>query len=323
MNSRPDFAAIEAFARVAETGSFRAAALALAAPVSTVSVQVSRLEARLGVRLLERTTRRVSLTSEGRAYFEQVRAALDVMATAEHSVTGRSGEARGRLRIAAPVELGQAVLGRVLADYMQAHPDVALELELGNVHVDPIRDGFDVVLQTDPADSSSVVARKLGAPSRYRLVASAAYLARHGAPEHPRELARHTCLVMGTRGEATTWRFARAPAIVHRHATANSWALLRDLAAAGHGIARLPNFLAAPAIARGEVEAVLDPFAPTAEQMYAVYSRGRHVPARVSAFVAALQSFLKVWPGCLSSPRRPVEGRGARGAASGEARARA
>jgi DNA-binding transcriptional LysR family regulator len=302
MNKRPDFAAIEAFTRVAEAGSFRAAALALAAPVSTVSVQVSRLEARLGVRLLERTTRRVSLTAEGRAYFEQVRAAFEVMAEAEHAFAGSSEQARGRLRIAAPVEFGQAVLGRVLAGYAQASPDVAIEVELGNVRVDPVRDGFDVVIQVDPAESSSLVARKLGAPSRHRLVASAAYLARHGAPEHPRELARHTCLVMGARGEATTWRFSRASPVVHRHATANSLALLRDLAVAGCGIARLPDFLAAPAISRGEVEAVLDAHAPAAEQMYAVYPRGRHLPARVSGFVAALRSFLEVWPGCLPAP---------------------
>src|SRR5690606_34316409 len=171
MNSRPDFAAIEAFARVAETGSFRAAALALAAPVSTVSVQVSRLEERLGVRLFERTTRRVSLTVEGRLYFEQVRAALEVMTEAERSVAARRDEGRGRLRIAAPHGFGEGVLGRVLGRYAKEHPHVEVEIELGAGHVDPLRDGFDVVLQVDPAASSSLVARKVGAATKYRLVA--------------------------------------------------------------------------------------------------------------------------------------------------------
>lgn len=173
-----------------------------------------------------------------------------------------------------------------------------------------MRDGFDVVLEVEPCDSASLVARKLGAPSRRRLVASADYLARHGAPAHPRELARHTCLVMGTRREATTWRFTRGGtklSIVHRHATANGWALLRDLAVAGGGICCLPDYLAAPAISEGKVEEVLAAYAMPAEQRYAVYPRGRHVPARLSSFVAALRDFLEVWPGCLPtpSPRAP------------------
>ncbi|UQA59851.1 LysR family transcriptional regulator [Polyangium aurulentum] len=305
MNSRPDFAAIEAFARVAETGSFRAAALALSAPVSTVSVQVRRLERRLGARLLERTTRRVRLTEEGREYLEKVHAGLDAIAEAERTVSSRGSEARGRLHVAAPVEFGQAVLGRVLGRYAKEHPGVAVDVELVSERVDPVRDGFDVVIEAEPCDSASLVARKLGAPSRRRLVASAEYLARHGVPAHPRELARHTCLVMGTRREAVTWRFTRGGtklSIVHRHATANSWALLRDLTVAGCGICCLPDYLAAPAISDGKVEEVLAAYAMPAEQMYAVYPRSQHVPARLSTFVAVLRDFLEVWPGCLPKP---------------------
>ncbi|AUX42298.1 LysR family transcriptional regulator [Sorangium cellulosum] len=320
MNSRPDFAAIEAFARVAETGTFRAAALALSAPVSTVSVQVRRLEQRLGARLLERTTRRVRLTEEGREYLEKVRAGLDAIAEAERALSSLRGEPRGRLRVAAPVELGQAVLGRVLGRYAKEQPGVAVEVELTSERVEPVRDGFDVVIQVEPSDTASLVARKLGAPSRRRLVASADYLARHGAPAHPRELPRHTCLVMGTRREAATWRFTRGGAtlsIVHRHVTANSWGLLRDLAVAGCGIGCLPDYLAAPAISEGKVEEVLAAYVMPAEQMYAVYPRGRHVPARVSSFVAALRGFLEVWPGCLPKPppRAGHTGRRDRGSA--------
>jgi DNA-binding transcriptional LysR family regulator len=314
MNSRPDFAAIEAFARVAEAGSFRAAALALSAPVSTVSVQVSRLERRLGARLFERTTRRVRLTDEGREYLEKVRAGLEAISEAERVLASRSGQARGRLRVAAPVEFGQSVLAKVLGRYAQEHPDIAVEVELTAERVEPVRDGFDVVIQADPCDSASLVARKLGAPSRRRLVASADYLERHGAPAHPRDLAEHTCLVMGTRREATTWRFTRGAAelaLVHRHATANSWALVRDLAVAGCGIGCLPDYLAAPAISEGKVVEVLAGYAMPTEQMYAVYPRGRHVPARVNGFVAALRAFLEVWPGCLPKPPRRALAAGA------------
>ena len=311
MNSRPDFAAIQAFATVADTGSFRAAAQTLSAPVSTVSIQVSRLEDRLGTKLLERTTRKVSLTEEGRAYFEQVRGALDVMIEAEHAVAGRTHEARGSLRIAAPSEFGQAVLGKVLSRYMLEYPEVNLEIELSGERRDPWRDGFDVVIQTEPAESVLLVARKLGSPMKYRVLASPSYLARRGRPSHPADLSKHRCLTMGARHTANVWRFvkgAKTSTIVHRHATANSWALLRDLAIAGCGIARLPDYLAAPAIAEGKVEAVLDDFSPRPEQLFAVYAKSRQVPLRTTGFVEMLRQFLDVWPGCLTKehPRRRV-----------------
>ncbi len=305
--NRPDFAAIDAFAKVAEAGSFRAAAALLASPVSTVSVQVRRLEARLGLKLVERTTRHVSLTDEGRLYFEGVRAALDAMAEAERAVAGRAGGPKGRLRVAAPFEFGQAVLGDALARYAKGHPGVELEIELTGEPRDPMRDGFDVVLTVDPPDSSSLVAKKLGSPTTFQLAASPGYLARHGAPTHPRDLSKHACLVMGSRHAPAAWRFARAgrsSVVVHRHATANSWALLRDLAVAGRGIVRLPNYLGAPAIARGELAPVLDAFTPPPEQMFAVYAKGAHVPERLSAFVSVLRAYLEVWPGCLKRAAR-------------------
>jgi len=311
--NRTDFAAVEAFTRVAETGSFRAAALALSAPVSTVSMQVRRLEERLKARLFERSTRRVVLTEEGRRYFEQVRAALDAMMEAENGIEGIRAEARGRLRIAAPVEFGQAVLGRVLGCYGREHPNVEIEVELTGAHLDPMRDGFDVVLQVDPAVSTSLVARKMGTPTQYHLVASSAYLAERGTPAHPRDLSRHTCLVMGTRQAPTTWRFVRGAtrlSTVHRQATANSWVLLRDLAVAGCGIARLPDYLVLPALAEGTLVSVLEHFRPPPEQLYAVYVRSPHIPVRLSAFIAALKAHLDVWPGCLAraAPNAPTGG---------------
>lgn len=298
--NRPDFAAIDAFTKVAEEGSFRAAARALGAPVSTVSVQVSRLEERLGIRLLSRTTRSVSLTDEGRSYFERVRVALGAIQEAESALD----PSRSRpLRLAAPVELGQAVLGKVVRDYAQAHGDSAIEVLLTSSRVDPIHDGFDLVLQSEPADSTSLVAKKLGSPIRYQLAASRGYLDLHGRPRHPRELQAHACLVMGLRQTCSTWRFSHAPAVVHRHATANTWQLVHDFALADCGIARLPEYLTAPAVAAGTLELVLDAFTPPPERLYAVYAKNRYVPARISAFVAVLQGFLAVWPGCLAQPR--------------------
>ncbi len=304
---RPDFYAVHAFAKVAETGNFRAAANALSSPASTVSVQIRRLEDRLGTKLVERTTRRVSLTEEGRHYFEQVRAALDALTEAERAVSGRTSAARGRLRVGAPVELGQAVLGKVLASFTREHPEVEVEIELRNDKIDPLRDGFDVVLETDPPDTSSLVAKKIGAPTKYELLASPAYLESRGVPRHPRDLASHSCLVMGTRHSPVTWRFVRGAtrsSIVFRHVSANTWSIIRDLAVAGAGIARLPSYIGTPAIAEGTLVTVLAGFSAPPEQLYAVYVRSNHVPVRVQAFVAVLKEFLDVWPGCLVKPRR-------------------
>ncbi|WP_394850337.1 LysR substrate-binding domain-containing protein [Pendulispora brunnea] len=301
LNNRPDFAAVQAFATVADVGSFRAAALALSAPVSTISVQVSRLEKRLGTKLLERTTRRVTLTEEGRTYFKQIRSALDTMTEAEQLIAGRKHEARGRLRIAAPTELGRAMLGRVLAGYTRQYPDVDLEIELTDERLDPRRDGVDVVIQTDPASSPLLAARKLGSPMKYRLVASPEYLARYGRPSDPRDLSKHRCLAMGVRRTPTVWRLAKAktfPTIVHRHHTANSWQLVCDLAIAGHGIARLPEYLSIVAMADGSLEEILEAFCPPPEQLFAVYARSRPVPLRITGFLDALKLFFDAWPGC-------------------------
>ncbi|MGA9526047.1 MAG: LysR family transcriptional regulator [Myxococcaceae bacterium] len=306
--NRTDFASIEAFARVAETGSFRAAALALSIPASTVSVQVSRLEARLGTKLLERTTRRIALTDEGRSYLELVRPALDVMLEAERTFSGQTGQLRGRLRVAAPVEWGQAVLGHILGGYARQHPEVGVEVHLTEERVDPVRDGFDVVVQIHPASSTSLVAKKLGAPMKQRLVASPLYVAERGTPKHPRDLARHACLVMGPPRAQTRWHLGRH-SIVHRHATANSGSVCRDLAVAGCGIAKLPDYLGAPSLADGSLVEVLERFAPAPEQLHAVYPRSPFVPARLRTFVTALQAHLDVWPGCLfrseKKPRMP------------------
>jgi DNA-binding transcriptional LysR family regulator len=288
MKGSTDFAAIEAFARVAEAGSFRGAALALGAPASTVSVRISRLEQRLGAKLFTRTTRRVSLTDEGRLYFERVRSALDAMGEAERIIASRSAKARGHLRVAAPTEFGQAVMGRVIGRYVKRHPDVDVELALGSNDVDLVRDGYDVVLMTEPPVSSSLVARKVGVPMRHRLFASPAYVARAGLPKHPRDLAKHACLTMASRSSPG-----------RRKVSANSWPVLRDLAVAGCGIARLPEYLGLPGVADGSLVPVLEGHAAPAEQMYVVYAQSAFVPVRISAFVTELAKFLDVWPGCL------------------------
>lgn len=308
MVNRADLAAVEAFVRVAEAGSFRAAALALSSPASTLSVQVGRLERRLGARLFDRTTRRVALTDEGRRYFERVRGALAAVAEAEAEVAS-GGEARGLLRVAAPVEWGQAVFGRVLGRYASSFPGVSVEVELRGDFVDPVRDGFDVVVQAEPAPSASLVAKKLGAPMKYRLLASPAYLAERGTPERPRDLARHACVVMGARHAPGRWQLGARAAIVHRRPSANSWALCRDLALLGAGIAKLPDYLGAPALAAGTLVEVLAAYAPPPEQMFAVYARSALVPARLRGFVVALKELLDVWPGCLFRPP-PAEASG-------------
>jgi DNA-binding transcriptional LysR family regulator len=146
------------------------------------------------------------------------------------------------------------------------------------------------------------VGKKLGVPMKQRLLASPRYLAARGTPKHPRDLVKHSCLVAGTPRAQTRWRLGRH-SIVHRHATANSDSVCRDLAAAGCGIAKLPDYFGAPALADGTLVEVLARFAPPPEQLFALYPKSPFVPARVRTFVTALQAHLAVWPGCLLQPR--------------------
>jgi DNA-binding transcriptional LysR family regulator len=287
-----DAAAVLTFAKVVELNSFRAAADALGAPRSTVSHKVAELEDRLGVRLLERTTRALRLTETGRIYYQQVAPALLAVHDAERAIADLHAEPRGLLRITAPAEFGQLAIGEVVAEYLRRHAAVEVRIELTDRVVDLIEEGFDLAVRRGPLQDSTLVTRKIGGQMHVRVYASRDYLDRRGAPRRPEDLADHDCLVMTGLRHPATWMFRRGRkrvvVDVTPRACVNSFHVLRELAVSGHGIAQLPEFLGERAVPRGALRTVLDAFVEPPYEWHAVYPSARNLTAKVRAFLDVL-----------------------------------
>lgn len=277
------------FARVVEAEGFTAAARALGLSKSAVSKQVARLEADLGVRLLQRTTRRLSLTEEGAVFFEGCQRMLAEAAGAEAAVTHLTGGVRGRLRIAAPMSFGILHLAPALPAFQARHPDLAVELSLNDRRVDLVEEGYDVGIRIGGLPASSLVARRL-APSRGAVCASPAYLARHGRPETPQDLRKHDCLIYSYLEPPRIWPFRRAGSTqrvtVDGPLQTNNGEVLLQAALAGQGIIRLPTFIVGPALCdRLLVELLSDWQDPREPGIYAVYPARHNLAPKVRAFV--------------------------------------
>lgn len=281
-------AEMEVFAAVAEQGSFTAAARQLGISTSAASKYVIALEERLGARLLNRTTRRLSLTEAGRDFREWCeRIAADV-AEAEHSVASLQAEPRGVLRVNAPMSFGQLHLGPVLSDLLDQYPRVHVEMTMTDRRIDIVEEGYDIAIRIGALADSSLVARTL-ATSRRVLCAAPAYLARYGVPQTPEDLAGHNCLghVLLRGGEE--WRFAGPDGDIAVRArgslTVNNGDMLRLAALAGTGLVVLPTFIIGPDLAAGRLRAVLCDYEPPPHPISAVYAAGRPVAAKVRAFI--------------------------------------
>jgi DNA-binding transcriptional LysR family regulator len=249
-------AQLEAFVAVAESGGFSAAARALGRTTSGVSKQVRALEERLGVRLLNRTTRRVSLTEMGVAFRERVQGVLQDLDEAELALGELQEAPRGVLRVGAPMDFGRIALAADLAGFAARHPGVRLEVELADRFVDVVAEGFDVVVRIGDLADSSLVARRMG-PCRRVLCAAPSYLDASGRPERPSDLSHHA--VVGYAYErARRWRFREGDEEVSvsaepRH-RANNGEMIRSMVVEGLGIALLPTFVAAEDLRAGRLE---------------------------------------------------------------------
>jgi DNA-binding transcriptional LysR family regulator len=292
MNEPIDLSAVAVFAKVVEVAGFRSAAKALGVPRSTVSEKVARLEAQLGVRLLDRTTRVVRPTDAGRMYLRSAVPALESLADAARTVADLQAEPSGLLRVTAPPELGQFLFGRVLASYLTDHPAVKIEVELTARRVNLLEEGFDLALRAGALSDSTLISRAVGSPEALVVCASPAYLARRGTPRHPRDLARHDCLVMSERQEPLRWEFRekrkRVTVDVTARVSVNSFTVLRDLAVAGHGVARLPGFLAQPLLRARSLREILARFAPPRIAYHVLYPLSRRVSSKTQTFIEVL-----------------------------------
>ncbi len=280
--------AMQAFARVVALGSYAEAARSLGLTRSAVSKGVMELERILGARLLDRTTRKVSPTEAGRGYYER---SVDILASieeAELQVSRLHDEPRGVLRINAPMSFGALHLGRAVADFMSAYPDLKVELTLNDRFVDPIEEGVDVTVRIAVLEDSSLIARKL-APARRVLVASPGYLERHGEPRAPADLVSHRCLGYGHTTTLQRWVLTREEerlsVPIASCLCSNNGDVLRTAAVAGHGITMLPTFLVGPDIRAGRLAVVMPDFPPTGLGIYALYAPNRYLAAKTRVLV--------------------------------------
>jgi DNA-binding transcriptional LysR family regulator len=280
--------AMNAFAKVVALGSFAEAARALGSTRSATSKAVMELEHLLGVRLLDRTTRRVRATEAGLAYYDQC---LDILARVEETemqVARLHGEPRGILKVNGPTSFGALYLGPAVAEFMAKFPDLKIELTLSDRFIDPIEEGVDVTVRIAELADSSFVARKL-APARRAYVASPSFVAKYGAPNTPEDLAHLPCLSYGHTTSLQRWRIVvDGEAIatpINSVLCSNNGDVLRTAALAGLGVAELPTFLIGPDIEAGRLKTVLDRFPQPAFGVHALYASNRYLAAKTRAFV--------------------------------------
>lgn len=288
--------ALELFAAVVREGSFSAAGRLLGLSPSAVSRAVERIEARLGVRLLLRSTRTLSLTAEGQAYLQAARRILADLDDAEQMIADQ-GAPRGRLRVSAALSHGRLCIVPLLGEFASLHPHILTDIALTDTLVDIAAGQADVAIRFGPLADSMLTARKLGETRRV-IVASPAYLARHGTPDVPEDLHRHNCLNFNFRRAEPVWPFARAgqgfSLSVKGNIEANNGETLGQLAANGVGIARVGRFSVADELASGRLVPILEAYNPgDVEMIHAVFVGGATMPARVRVFVDFLAAHLR------------------------------
>jgi DNA-binding transcriptional LysR family regulator len=281
----PDFEGLAIFAKVVELRSFAGAASELSLSRATVSKAVTRLEQRLGARLFNRTSRRLALTDAGQKLSEHAARLLADGEAAENEALAQSVAPRGLVRLAVPMTFGVKAVASILPAFLAQFPDVAIDLHLSDAMVDLIGEGFDLGLRIASLPDSSLIARRLCAMPRYT-VAAPAYLKRHGKPTHPMHLARHRCLGYAYLSTPDIWHYTNSkgeqasvrPAGPLR---VNNGEALMPALLAGLGIADLPEFIVADAVASGEIEVILKDWKQTEGALHLVMPPGGPRPARV------------------------------------------
>ena len=288
---------METFVQAAQRGSFAAAAKAMRLTPSAISRSIGRLEARLGVRLFQRTTRALSLTAEGEAYLARATELLSEIEDIERNLTAETAEPRGRIRINASVPFGTYCIVPILPAFLDAYPKVTIDLSLSDAIVDLIEERADVAIRIGALKDTTLRARLLG-KSRMHVVAAPSYLARRGIPADPGALEEHNCLNFNFRRPTDRWPFrengAPASRAVAGNFQGNSGEVVRLMAVAGAGIARLAHYHVAADIAAGRLMPILEDFnAGDLEEVHALYVGHERLSLRVRAFVDFLARNLR------------------------------
>ena len=301
------FADIEAFTAVVESGSFSAAGERLGVAKSVVSRRVGRLEARLGSRLMNRTTRRLALTEAGRDFYQRAVQVLADLDEAENSVARQTAELRGAIRLAAPLSFGLRHLSQALAGFLERHPAIELDLDLNDRNVNLVEEGFDMAVRIGELADSTLVARRLGTV-RHVTCASPAYLQRHGEPRHPDELRDHVGLQYSHATYRQLWSYLtpEGKTLVgqpHIRIRSNNGDALAQAAVAGLGITTGPTFILGQYIEAGQLVPVLRDYPHPTMGIHAVHPPGRLLPKRVQAvadFLAERFGDRPYWDDCLA-----------------------
>ncbi len=284
---------IESFVAVATKGSLTASAQAEGVAPAVIGRRIDALEARLGVKLLVRTTRRITLTHEGAAFLEDCQRLLTDLANAEASVTAGGVKASGSLRITAPAGFGRRHVAPLVPGFIAQHPDVHLSLNLSDRVVDIVNEGFDCAVRVGDLVDSSLISVRL-ADNRRLCVAAPAYLQRAGTPQHPSELAKHECLMLSSDASQTRgWAFTVDGEVIHLRPSGrvdcSDGQVLHDWCVAGLGLAWRSTWEVEQEVAEGRLVSVLDDFAAPPNGIYAVFPHAKHLPLRVRLWIDYLK----------------------------------
>ena len=302
------FVEMETFVQVVESGSISGAAIRLDTAKSAVSRRLAELEARLGVTLLNRTTRRIALTGSGSSFYDRCKIILADVDAAEQCISAAETELTGGLRVAAPVSFGLEHLGPAINDFVVQHPGVAFDLDFNDRQIDLVEEGFDLAIRIAKLQDSSLIARRL-TPIRYVVCASADYWDKNGRPNHPDELRNHRALrYVNVRQRGWPWTGPgdeRGSVILPARLTANNGEFLSQAAVDGLGVIRMPAFIVYKYIESGDLEPVLMDHRWGDIDAFAVYPRTLHVSQRVRAlidFLAERFGDTPYWERCLRQP---------------------
>jgi DNA-binding transcriptional LysR family regulator len=307
------FDSMRAFAKVVESSSFAGAAARLGISASMVTLHVKELEERLGVRLLNRTTRRVSLTETGRAYYERCTRLLADLEETEQAVSDMHAAPRGELRVNATPAFGILQLTPAIADFTNRFPAISVELMLSERMVDLIEEGFDLAVRVGELPDSSLIARQL-APCRMVVCGAPSYFEKHGKPRTPADLTAHNCLTVTGTGLSyyRAWQLTAADGTAVNvlptgNLRTNSGAVLIVAAFAGHGLVYLPTYFVGDALQTGRLATVLDDYLAPPLPLRALYPHNRYLSAKVRAFVDFLAARFGQDPPWDSWRRTPSE----------------